>query len=242
MSALPKLIVDGAEIAPFKWSRAVARRSPSRKYLAETLRRHRRAKSSGVLVAMMNLGFAPTLTLFVAAATTSTTTVPSGATTVEIQAWGGGGDGGNNQSGTLQHGGGGGGGAYSRCSLACGTANGQTLVVTCTQTALAEQTCPGYTVKSGSFAISTVTAGCGTGGNHGIDGGAAGTGGAASNANSGAVNTPGNNGTNGGAGTHGHGGAGISGNVAGDGSPYGTGAGAPGAGAAQLGAVVLYYT
>ena len=233
MSALPKLVVDGQDVAPFKWSRAVARRSPARKYLAETLRRHRRAKASGVLVAMMNLGFAPTLTLFVAAATTSTTTIPSGASNVEIQAWGGGGDG-----GSLGTGGGGGGGAYSRCTLACATANGKTLVVTCTQTAIVNQTCPGYTVQSGSFTISTITAGCGTGGN-GVN---LGQGGAASNANSGAVNTPGNNGTAGGAGTHGHGGAGIAGNVTGDGSPYGTGASSNTAGAAQLGAVVLYYT
>lgn len=190
----------------------------------------------------MNLGFNPKLVIYVTQDTTSTETIPSGATQVEIEAWGGGGDGGNNQSGTLQHGGGGGGGAYSRCTVSVGTSAGKTLIVTCASTAVAEQTSPGYTVASGSFTISTITAGCGTGGLHGIDSGGGGAGGVASNANAGASNTNGHSGTGGGTSTHGAGGAGISGNITGDGGPYGTGASVPGAGVAQVGAVVLYYT
>jgi|HubBroStandDraft_4_1064222.scaffolds.fasta_scaffold00106_27 hypothetical protein len=220
----PKLVVDGVEIAPLKWSRAIDRRCVARARAAAELRRYRRIKATGIMVAIMNAGFAPTLALFVTAQTTSTTTVPSGATSLKLEAWGGGGNGGGGTAGFA-----GGSGAYTLCTLSCAASNGKTLVVTCTQTALAGQTCPPYTVQSGSFSISTISAGCGTGG-------PSGNGGTAANANSGATNINGVNGTSTNATP-----AASNGNIPGDGGPYGTGGGHLG-GNAQLGAVVFYYT
>lgn len=168
------------------------------------------------------------LKLYVTEATTSTETAPDGCGNVEIQAWGAGGNEGGGAGG-----GGGGGGAYTRCSLA--TKAGNTLVVTCTQTALGGQTSPGYTVASGNQTISKITAGCGTGGKTAGAGGAGGGPGTATNGNSGAVITNGNAGTA----ANNTGGAGISGNVTGDGSPYGGGQSSSGT---QVGAAGFYYT
>jgi hypothetical protein len=192
--------------------------------------------ATGILVLLMNNGFAPVLHVYTTG-TAATETVPSGATTCIIEAWGSGGQGG--QAHTGDPGGGGGAGGYCRTSFNAASNNGKTLTYTVGQPSGNNSTVADGTASG----LATMTADGGGAGGVGSAGGApGGTGGSASGGTQ--ANTTGATGGSAG-GSPGTGAAGTSGTVSNDGSPYGAGgngsiiASNPPGG---VGAVVFFYT
>jgi hypothetical protein len=181
-----------------------------------------------------------TLYVVIEGSGSGTFTIPTdlpggGGVTLTIQAWGGGGGGGNGseEGGDIPVAGAiGGEGAYVRSTFTLTNANDlQTIAFSIGAGGAAQTTGNESVVSSGSFSMTTMTAGGGHGGNLTV----AGTGGTASGGN--AANQ---NGTTGAA-------AGITGVVSGDGSPYGGGgaAGAAGTGTGghgKSGAIVFSIT
>ncbi len=147
-----------------------------------------------------------------------TETIPAGYSTATIESWGATGHGGDTfmtMGGNFSGGGGGGSGGYCRSVVSVSGAGGQTLNIT-VGAAIAVGTSGSSIISSGTFSITTMTAGGGTNGTSATSGSVAGTGGAGGSATGGStVNTPGNTGQNGT-------------NVAGGGSPGSGGAGIPG--------------
>lgn len=200
---------------------------------------------NSVLIAANVGGPVPVLRLY-STPGTSTETVPGGYSFVEIQGWGPGAGGGVFNPGTLG-GGGGGGGGYTTVTLNIAANAGKTFIVV-VGTGTATTTLGQGAVFSGTTQISagsvtgfsTITLNKALSGQNQNGG----TGGTAINGNAGATNQNGNNGTSAVSGVGASGGAGIAGDVAGDGSPYGTGGRGGGATAqgGQDGGAAFYYT
>jgi hypothetical protein len=170
-----------------------------------------------------------------------TETVPAGAVNVVIETWGGGGIGGNG-SGTgcgIADGGGAGAGGYCRSTYSC--TSGQTLNLVVGQGTTTVLAGTGSSVTSGTFSVTTMSAGVGTKGQNATLGGAGGAGGTATGGN--VNNTPGTNGDAAGAGSGGAAGtAGVNGGPAGAGGHGGSGASQLGRTNGGNGLILLRYT
>jgi hypothetical protein len=190
-----------------------------------------------------------TLTRIYTTATTAFETIPAGYTNCLIEAGGGSAGGGTKftgGSGTTAGGGGGGSGAYTRDSVSVAGQGGNTMQYTVGVAGTFDFNGGNSSVSSGTFSLTTLTAGGGLAGGGATGVNSPGAGGAGGTANGGSVNTPGNSGNsglpNGGGGLGGTGGAGISGINYG-GAPGGRGDGAIAAGTGGgVGYIVFQYS
>jgi hypothetical protein len=190
-----------------------------------------------------------TLTRIYTTATTAFETIPAGYTNCLIEGGGasaGGGTKFTGGSGTTGGGGGGGSGAYFRTTISVAGQGGNTMQYTVGAAGAFDFNGGNSSVSSGTFSISTLTAGGGVAGGGATTVNNPGPGGAGGVASGGTINTPGNPGNSGlpntGGGTGGAGGAGLSGiNYGGANGGRGDGIFLPGT-AGGVGYIVFQYS